>query len=86
LKRPLKWGERRSFLRNGRSRWSWDCGSKDNMTDSAEKIERETLKEYRQRSCYPYFSTLQTRWSDNDQYGLQFARGANCRTCQQRSL
>ena len=31
---------------------------------------RDVHKRYREREYYPYFKTMQTRWSDNDQYGI----------------
>ena len=39
------------------------------MGEEASRSFRELHKLYRERGHYPYFTVLQTRWSDNDQYG-----------------
>jgi hypothetical protein len=41
------------------------------MGEDASRSFRELHKLYRERGHYPYFTVLQTRWSDNDQYGNQ---------------
>jgi hypothetical protein len=33
---------------------------------------RDGHKQYRERKYYTYFKTMQTRWSDNDQYGQSY--------------
>jgi hypothetical protein len=38
--------------------------------DAAKSATGDMHNRYRERDYYPYFKTMQTRWSDNDQYGI----------------
>jgi acyl-CoA thioester hydrolase len=40
------------------------------MAKDAVKAAREAQEEFRERGHYKYFMEMQTRWSDNDQYGI----------------